>query len=360
METFAPHTLLLSFALLGWMVQSVNLSEIEGSGEDWPPARERSRRPRSTEQLNNTVTGVLLIPSSTDVPLGGQFQFHCMGSTEPDCGGYEGWLYKVVDHETGVFQPVQVQRYHTCSCGGRCLLNTTFVMTAATVEAAGTYGCVMLRDGPPTETTVARGFGIGYQPHEANVTVCLEPDLALLSNTQDSDLIIRVEEKCKFLGEVSWIINGHRVGRRSTESSVADPSLPAFQRDDDTLLIQCDQGNPKNSWCTVKAEFKYITNSRRLEVATGTLNVSDCCLENPSTEAAFTDPVTTQDLTGYPVTQGPIEEEPSRKEKWALKKEVLELKKKVLPLQIRFFRNWSKVNPYKIRDVIEDGALEDI
>ncbi|XP_022111795.1 uncharacterized protein LOC110991026 isoform X3 [Acanthaster planci] len=275
METFSLRMLLLlSCALLGCVVQSIESS---------------------------AITGLSLVPMSTTVPLGGQVQMHCTGMTEPDCGVYQGWLYKVMDDGTGDFTPVQAlrsRRYYDCICSrARCFPRTTFVITADTVEATGTYGCVMLRDGPPAETTVARGLGVGRQPREANVTVCSEPDLALLSNTQDSDLIIRVEEKCKFLGEVSWIINGHRVGRRSTESSVADPSLPAFQRDDDTLLIQCDQGNPKNSWCTVKAEFKYITNSRRLEVATGTLNVSDCCLENPSTEAAFTDPVTTQDLT---------------------------------------------------------------
>ncbi|XP_038073473.1 uncharacterized protein LOC119741692 isoform X2 [Patiria miniata] len=304
-----------------------------------------------------------LRPLNPSVPEGGQIRLECTGVT-PDCE-YKSLLYKAEGNsKMGDVRPVQANNptsSHNCSCnaGGRfnrCSSSTIFVMTA-TLQAAGTYGCVVLPNGQQQLTPeINRGGEQGYRSHETNVTVCEEPDLSLNKYSNGNFTTVNASDNCHFEGELSWRINGHRVPQESASPAPPAGLSPpaAVHRDNDLLAIsKCDRWATRTP-CTVTAEFTYIS-ARRLKVAHISTDIHDCCVDLPSTVVP-TKPLLTQRPQGLLTTIMA----PTWQEKWNLKKKVLELKEELLPLQIKFFKKWSRNSPKNMpAQVIAEAASDD-
>ncbi|XP_038073467.1 uncharacterized protein LOC119741690 isoform X2 [Patiria miniata] len=296
-------SLFMTSALLVCVLPSAHLAVIiDGSGDDeWSSLVYRVRGLRSTSESDAqpaTITATLR-PLNPSVPEGGQIRLICTGVTpDADCE-YKSFLYKVEGNsEMGDVRPVQASNptsSQNCSCyTGRCLSSTIFVMTA-TLQAAGTYGCVVLPNGQPQPTSeIPRSGEPGNRTPETNVTVCEEPDLSLHERSNGNFTTVNASENCNFEGELSWRINGHPVPRESASPAPSAGLSPpaAVHRDNDLLAIsKCDRWATRTP-CTVTAEFTYIS-ARRLKVAHISTDIHDCCVDLPSTVVP-TKPLLTQ------------------------------------------------------------------
>ncbi|XP_038071462.1 uncharacterized protein LOC119740273 [Patiria miniata] len=314
MKTFLYHSLFLISALLVCVLPSAHLAA--------------------------AIIPTKLRPVNPSVPEGGQIRLICTGLT-PDCE-YKSFLYKAEGNSVMGVQASNPTSSHSCSCdaGRRCSSSTIFVMTA-TPQAAGTYGCVVLPNGqqqPPSE--IRRSGEQGHRTHETTVTVCEGPDLSLHEHSNGNFTTVTASDNCHFEGELSWRINGHPVPLESASPAPSAELSPpaAVHRDNDLLAIsKCDRRATRTP-CTVTAEFTYIS-ARRLKVAHMSTDIHDCCVDLPSTV------VPTKPL----LTQRP--QEPLTK--------VLKLMEELLPLQIRFFKKWSRTSPDRLAQAIAGATLDE-
>ncbi len=246
-------------------------------------------------------------------------------------------------------------------------LYTIFRVTA---EYAGsfTYGCMLVAEN-------ARNTSLEPSRFNLSITICSEPhfSIGIVEGNSLSELgfpdegknaVLNTEEKCRFNGAVSYLVNDVPVSQMSSGDV---PSTQAVELDDSSLEIH----SPVcvgHGVCNVTAEFTYIFGGK-IETSHSHMSLNDCCIDLGTRTTPLPPKVTASsflsqlaacaNITQSADVKGSTGDDPlvaERKQleisKLELEIEVLKLKTDLLPLQI--LSRKKRINDITKRQLRED------